>query len=212
VGVVGLDLNASSTDFWQTIGTVLGYISMSAAVYIIKAAKDWWEDKQVGRTERTMNSNLKVYEHLTSVKLTFDADLVMFMQFRVGEFYNPAVNSQKIGLTHYVTRPGVSVPSAKALNSVVLSRLAKSTVDRILEAPHKVYTTKSMDESCLLREVFQAGGIDYQLLTTVRFKKDQILGALMICWLNKPEVALTEDLLSDLDEERQTIALALTSR
>jgi len=185
---------------------------MSTAIYIIKATKDWWEEKQVGRTDRTMNSNLKVYERLTSVKLTFDADLVMLMQFKVGEYFNPALPTQKIGLTHYVSRPGVSIPNAKVLNKLVLSRLAKSTVDRILEAPHRVYTTKSMDESCLLREVFQAGGVDYQLLTTVRFKRDQIVGSLMVCWLNKPEVSFTEELLSDLDEERQTIALALTSR
>jgi hypothetical protein len=173
-------------ELWQTMGTIIGYLFVGAAAYWLKQLKDRIEKQKTDQVavETSLNNNLKVYDLLAQLRYDYDADRIMLMQFKNGEYYASGESDQKLTLTHFVCKTGISQPTLNnnTLVNVPLSIIVK-TIDSVVKCDSLEFKTRELDDDIYFKNVLLLDGVENAVFASIRSRR-KLVGIVIMSWLD----------------------------
>jgi hypothetical protein len=167
-------------------GGVLGAILMAAGIYILSAAKKKIEAKAFFSVENVINRNLRLQALLYECRGVFDCDRVKLFQFHNGDYFLSGESVQKLSITHFALKRGVSSPVSNGnpyLNIPVSVML--HCLDRIKEAENIMFSSvEDLPDEFAMKDSLRATGCHTVAMTAVRNQYGKMYGVLFLTWLS----------------------------
>ena len=187
---------AWSPELAKMIGEFVGYIGVGVLSVLLMKFKERREKSKY--PAKAIEASYRVREIMTEVRACFDADRVKVFQFKNGEFYMGGASEQKLVITHIVSRIGVGCTEGILRFQQVPVSLASSFLKRANDSKIDVIHVDDIDEDSVLKGFFLMNGTS-TIMTCKIQKSRQLIGLLVLTWMDKKTVKPKEADLRELD-------------
>lgn len=172
----------------EHLGTVAGYVVLGVFTVIAHQVKAWCERRRSrNAVHKAVSTNVLVQEILSELRREFDCDRVTISQFHNGDYFASGTSVQKVTLTHYTVRPGVTHP-ADPDSARDLRFTPASFMPHLLDELFKVGYRLCLDfdsEDVWVQKYQATNGLRTVLLVLIPGRRPQeALGIQAFCWLD----------------------------
>lgn len=172
----------------EHIGTIGGYIALGLMAMISARVKEWYERRKARRGIHTaLTSDIRVQNYLASALSALETDRITVTQFHNGEHFASGASVQKLTLTHYTVRDGVTGPTnpnnANELRSTPASFMPQ-TIGELFKSGYRV--CRDFDALDPWVQKYQASnGLRTVILCLIPgAHPTEALGIMAFCWLD----------------------------
>jgi hypothetical protein len=169
-------------DVWMSVGQVLSGAALGLAAYLIQKLKYW--QKNHHNLDSMLNRNLKIKDLLTEVRVYYAADSCTLFQLHNGNHYASGESMKKLSMTHYVVARGVSAPEgAQTVYQNITATHMDPILTQLLKEPHLLLGTDDFASNDYMGVLMRRSGNAQCLLRAVYDRKHQLIGILVVSWL-----------------------------
>lgn len=185
------------TEATQLAGQIVGYAVVAVLAFIGVRLKKAVEDK-AKFPFRAIEASHRIREIMIEVRACFDADRVKIIQFKNGDYYAGGASEQKIVITHVISRLGVGCDGLLKFQQVpvgLAGQWLKDAVDKDCEAVQ----VDEIDDDSVMKGFFLMNGTS-TTMTCKLMKNRQLIGLLVMCWLEPKHIKPKADSLRELHQ------------
>lgn len=171
------------------IGDLLGAVVVGVLAYVISYLKKKVERKDFFSVEKVLNRNMRVQSILYECRGAFDCDRVKLFQFHNGDYFLSGESVQKITLTHFALKRGISSPITNPpLYQNIPVSVILAGLNQII-APKSVYfeQIQNLPDEFYLKDALRSTGCHSVAMAAVTNQYNKIFGLLILTWIDPCE-------------------------